>query len=95
MTWAIVKPRDAWLAQATDAWTALEPQAPQGAQRRDLAAIDHHTFARLIEALVALTPGQVSQERQDLAGLRPVGEVLGMSDVSDTRLVVCQANFKQ
>ena len=86
MTWAIVKPHSAWLAQATDAWTALEPQAPQGAQRRDLAAIDHHTFARLIEALVALTPGQVSQERQDLAGLRPVGEVLGIPDVSDTRL---------
>jgi len=35
---------------------------------------------------VALTPGQVSQELQDLVGLRPVGEVLGMPDVSDTRL---------
>ncbi len=86
MTWAIVKPPSAWLAQATDAWTALELQAPRGAQLRDLAAIDHHTFARLIEALVALTPGQVSQELQDLAGLRPVGEVLGIPDVSDTRL---------
>ncbi len=49
-------------------------------------AIDQHTFALLIEALAALTPGQVSQELQDLAGLRPVGEVRGMSDVSDTRL---------
>jgi len=86
VTWAIVKPHSAWLAQATDAWTALEPQAPQGAQLRDLAAIDHDNFARLIEALATLTPGQVSQERQDLAGLRPVGEVLGMPDVSDTRL---------
>jgi len=35
---------------------------------------------------VALTPGQVSQERQDLAGLRPVGEVRGMPDVSDMRI---------
>jgi len=35
---------------------------------------------------VALTSGQVSQELQDLAGLRPVGEVRGMPDVSDTRL---------
>ena len=84
MTWAIVKPHSAWLAQATDAWTALEPQAPRGAQLRDLAAIDHHTFARLIEALVALTPGQVSQELQELAGLRPVDEVLGMPDLGDT-----------
>jgi len=86
MPWAVTRPPSAWLAQATDAWAALEPQAPQGAQRRDLAAIDHHTFARLIEALVALTPGQVSQELQDLAGLRPVGEARGMPDVSDTRL---------
>jgi len=85
VTWAIVKPPSAWLAQATDAWTALEPQAPQGAQLRDLAAIDHDNFALLIEALAALTPGQVSQELQDLAGLRPVGEVLGIPDLSDTR----------
>jgi len=85
VTWAIVKPPSAWLAQATDTWTALEPQAPQGAQLHDLAAIDHHTFARLIEALVALTPSQVSQELQDLAGLRPVGEVRGMPDEGDTR----------
>jgi len=35
---------------------------------------------------VALTSGQVSQELQDLVGLRPVGEVRGMPDVSDTRL---------
>jgi len=86
VTWAIVKPHSAWLAQATDAWTALEPQAPQGAQLRDLAAIDHQNFGRLIEALVALTPGQVSQELQDLAGLRPVGEVLGMPEPGDTRI---------
>jgi len=86
VTWAIVKPHSAWFAQAKDAWAALEPQAPQGAQLRDLAAIDHDTFALLIEALCALTPGQVSQERQDLAGLRPVGEVLRMPDVSDTRI---------
>ena len=62
MTWAIVKPRDAWLRQATDAWAALAPQAPQGAQLRALAAIDDENFARLIEALVALMPGQVSQQ---------------------------------
>ncbi len=86
MPWSIVQPRDAWLAQARDAWAALEPQAPQGAQLRDLAAIDHQNFGLLIEALVALTPGQVSQELQDLAGLRPVGEVLGMPDVGDTRI---------
>ncbi len=83
MPWAIVKPRDAWLRQAKEAWAALEPQAPQGEQLRALAAIDHHNFARLIEALAALTPGQVSQELQDLAGLRPVGEVLGMLDLGD------------
>ncbi len=29
MTWAIVKPRDAWLRQATDAWATVEPQAPR------------------------------------------------------------------
>ncbi len=86
MAWAISKPRDAWLRQAREAWAALEPQAPHGSALRDLAAIDQHTFALLIEALAALTPGQVSQELQDLAGLRPVGEVRGMSDVSDTRL---------
>jgi len=55
VTWAIVKPHSAWLAQAKDAWAALEPQAPQGAQLCDLAAIDHDTFALLIEALCALT----------------------------------------
>ncbi len=71
MTWAISTPRDVWMRQAKDAWAALEPQAPKGSQVRDLAAIDHHHFARLIEALAALTPGQVSQELQDLAGLRP------------------------
>jgi len=86
MPWAVTKPRSAWLAQAKAAWAALEPQAPEGSQLRDLAAIDQHHFALLIEALVALTPGQVSQELQDLAGLRPVGEVLGMPDVSDTRI---------
>ncbi len=86
MPWAVTKPRSAWMQQAKDAWAALEPQAPQGAQLRALAAIDQATFARLIEALVALTPGQVSQELQDLAGLRPVGEVLGMPDVSDTHI---------
>jgi hypothetical protein len=91
MPWAVTKPRSAWLAQATDAWAALEPHAPQGAQRRDLAAIDHDTVALLIEALAALTPGQVSQERQDLAGLRPVGEVLGMPDRGDTRLDIGDA----
>jgi len=86
MTWAIVKPHSAWLTQAKAAWAALEPQAPEGSQVRDLAAIDHAHFALLIEALCALTPGQVSQELQDLAGLRPVGEVLGMPDRGDTRL---------
>jgi hypothetical protein len=83
MPWAVTKPRSAWLAQATDAWTALAPQAPDGAQLRALAAIDHDNFARLIEALAALTPGEVSQELQDLAGLRPVGEILGMLDRGD------------
>ncbi len=83
MPWAVTKPRSAWLAQAKTAWAALAPQAPQGSQLRDLAAIDHETFARLIEALCALTPGQVSQELQDLAGLRPVAEVLGMPEGGD------------
>jgi len=83
VTWAIVKPRSAWIAQAKAAWATLEPQAPQGAHLRALAAIDHHNFARLIEALAALKPGQVSQELQDLAGLRPVSEVLGMLDLGD------------
>ncbi len=83
MPWAITKPRSAWLAQAREAWTALAPQAPQGAHLRALAAIDHENFARLIEALTALKPGEVSQELQDLAGLRPVGEVLGMPDDAD------------
>ena len=72
------------MQQAKDAWAALGPQAPQGAQLRDLAAIDQQNFGRLIEALVALTPGQVSQELQELAGLRPVDEVLGMPDLGDT-----------
>ncbi len=86
MPWAMTKPRSTWMQQAKDAWAALEPQAPQSAQRRDRAAIDHDNVAPLIEALAALTPGHVSQELQDLAGLRPVGEVRGMPDVSDTRL---------
>ncbi len=84
MAWAISKPRDAWMRQAKDAWAALEPQAPHSSALRALAAIDQHTFARLIEALAALTPGRVSQELQDLAGLRPVGEVLDMPDLGDT-----------
>ncbi len=84
MTWAIVTPHSAWLAQATTAWAALEPQAPQGSQLRDLATIDLANFALLIEALAALTPGQVSQELQNLAGLRPVGAVLGIPDRGDT-----------
>jgi len=83
LPWAISKPPSAWIAQAKTAWATLEPQAPQGSQLRDLAAIDHETFARLIEALCALTPGQVSQELQDLAGLRPVAEVLGMPEGGD------------
>jgi hypothetical protein len=87
MPWVVTKPRSAWM-QAKDAWAALEPHAPQGAQRRDLAAIDRDTFARLIEALAALMPGHVSQELQDLAGLRPIGEVLGMPDRDDARLGV-------
>ncbi len=86
MTWAFVKPRSAWIAQAKDAWAVLEPQAPRGSHLRDLATIDRHTFAPLSEALAALTPRQVSQERQDLAGLRPVGEVLGMPDQGDTHI---------
>jgi len=86
MTWTISTPRDTWIAQVKTAWAALEPHAPQGAHLRDLAAIDHEHFARLIEALYALTPGQGSQERQGLAGLRPVGEVLEMPDRGDTRL---------
>ncbi len=83
MPWAVTKPHSAWLAQAKDAWAALTPQAPKGAQLRALAAIDHDNFARLIEALAALTPGEMSQELQDLAGLRPVGEVLGIPDRGD------------
>ncbi len=83
MPWAVTKPPNAWLAQAKTAWAALAPQAPDGAQLRALAAIDHNNFARLIEALAALTPGEVSQELQDLAGLRPVGEILGMLDRGD------------
>ncbi len=86
MTWAISKPRDAWVRQAREAWAALEAQAPHGSALRALAAIDQHTFALLIEALAALTPGQVGQELQDLAGLRPVGEVLGMPDRDDARI---------
>jgi len=86
MTWAISKPRDAWVRQAREAWAALEAHAPHGSGLRDLAAIDQHTFALLIKALAALAPGQVSQELQDLAGLRPVGEVLGMPDVGHARI---------
>ncbi len=56
---------------------------PQGAQVRTLAAIDHENVARLIEALCALTPGQISQELQDLVGLRPVSSVLEMPDRGD------------
>jgi len=29
VTWAIVKPHSAWLAQAMDAWAAVEPHAPR------------------------------------------------------------------
>ncbi len=83
MTWAISKPRDAWMRQAKDAWAALKSHAPTGSQLRDRAAIDQHNVARLIEALAALTSGQVSQDLQDLAGLRPVGEALGMPDTGD------------
>ncbi len=94
MTWAIVTPHSTWTAQVKTAWAALEPQAPTGAELRDLAAaelrdlaaIDQHNFALLIEALVVLVPGQVSQELQDLAGLRPVGEALGLPDLGDTRI---------
>ncbi len=84
MTWTISTPPSPWIAHAKTAGDTLEPQAPTGAGLRDLAAIDQPTFVPLIEALCALTPGQVSQEQQDLAGLRPVSEVLRMPDRGDT-----------
>ncbi len=86
MTWTISTPRSVWLAQARDAWDALAPHACKGTELRALAALDRENFALLIEALAALTQGQVSQELRDIAGLRPVGEVLGMPDRGDTRL---------
>jgi len=83
MTWAIVKPRSAWIAQAKNSLGGPGATGPQEPALRALAAIDHDNFALLIEALAALMPEQVSQELQDLAGLRPVGEVLGMPELGD------------
>lgn len=79
--YVIVKSIRAWAEQATAAVdairTANDGQDPPSI--RDGYDIDPVAFGQMVEALVALeseTGRPVSQELRDLAGLRPVDEVL-------------------
>jgi hypothetical protein len=79
----IAKSVGAWHDQAREAWEALASQLPEGASPPigELAEVDPAAFGSLIEALVALEPytgRRVGQDLIQLAGLRPVSEVLGL-----------------
>jgi hypothetical protein len=71
-----------WTDQGHRAYQALLAKAGPGPHElRDLDAVDHDLFASMIEALVALAPVTgvaVADELVELAGLRPVAEVLGL-----------------
>jgi len=77
----VMKPASAWAQQAKDALDAIE--RANGGQLpprfADADKIDHAAFASCVEALVALAPltgRPVAQDLIDLAGLRPVDEIL-------------------
>jgi hypothetical protein len=81
----IVQSMSAWVEQGHQAYQALLAKVPEedraGLQLKDLDAYDHNLFASMIEALVALSSAtgvSVGEDLVELAGLRPVGEVLGL-----------------
>jgi hypothetical protein len=76
--WVLIRPRAEVEAQARDALAAIE-EANGGTlppRLRDAYDIDRAAFASLIEALVQLG-GDVDDEMQTLAGIRPIEESLG------------------
>lgn len=73
----IVRPREEVQQQLARAWERLE-EASEGEMPDDLRSlhgVDAEAFALLIEAMVQLGE-PVDRELQDLAGLKPVNEVL-------------------
>jgi hypothetical protein len=74
----IVRSYQDWLEQARAANKAIAAKLDgRVATLRECAQIDPEQFGLMIEALVALGE-PVSQELQDLAGLKPVNQVLGL-----------------
>jgi hypothetical protein len=75
----VIKPRDEWTRQATEALDAIT--AANGGTEpptlRAAADVDRAAFGRLIEALVALG-ARVDDEMMQLAGLRDVGDWLAL-----------------
>lgn len=76
--WLVLTTRDALARQARDAMIAIA-DANGGVEPPTLRAaydVDPIAFARLIEALVNLG-ANVADDLRQLAGLRPIGEILG------------------
>lgn len=66
--------------QLADAWLALEEdcEGEMPATLREVREVNPEVWAKLIEAMEQLQPGMVDQELLDLAGVKPVGEILGI-----------------
>jgi hypothetical protein len=78
--WFMITTSEAMRQQADDALAAIAA-ANGGEEPENLRAaydIDPAAFAKLIEALVALG-ARVDDEMIRLAGIRPIGEQLGLS----------------
>ncbi|MET9360320.1 hypothetical protein ABZX93_05375 [Streptomyces sp. NPDC006632] len=76
---AIIRPREEVQKQLAKAWERLE-EACEGEMPDSLRAlydVDREAFSLLIEAMVQLGE-PVDQEMQDLAGVKPVSQVLGL-----------------
>lgn len=74
MPFLVTADRETVLKQAKDAFAEIQATGYQG-NLRGMYDVAPSAFSRLIEALVWLGE-PVSQELQDLAGLRPIEEVL-------------------
>lgn len=79
----VMKTMGQWRAQAVAAQDAIRDKngGTDPATLADADKVDHVQFGLLIEAMVALEPytgRPVSDELCQLAGLRPVAEVLGL-----------------
>jgi hypothetical protein len=74
----VVKLASQWVEQAKEAWADLEASQPDPPPRRFAAwhAANPAAFGRFVEAYYALFPHKVTQEIIDLAGLKPVDQVI-------------------